>query len=391
MNNFFVDIGWQSHNKHGELLCGDHVEIARKDEDQAVVVLADGLGSGVKANILSTLTSKIISTMIAENLSVEECVSAITATLPVCKERNLAYSTFTILRINADMEAEIIQFDNPHLFMLRNGKNTEYQEMSENIGDKTIYKSRVKLRENDIFMMFSDGLIGASTGEVLNLKWQRPDIIKYMEQMYMDTHTAKGLTTILSEHCLELYGGKPGDDSTVCTVKIRPRTQVNLLIGPPANPADVSTMMALFFSRNGKHIICGGTTSQLAAEHLKKPLVAEPDKYRDPKIPPTAVIEGVDLVTEGIITISKVLEYAKDYLHENDLYFEWMGNDDGASQIVRLLVEEATDINFFVGRAVNPAHQNPGLPINFNIKMHLVEQLAESLRLMDKPIKVTYF
>jgi hypothetical protein len=99
----------------------------------------------------------------------------------------------------------------------------------------------------------------------------------------------------------------------------------------------------------------------------------------------------VDLVTERIITISKVLEYAKDYLHENDLYFEWMGNDDGASQIVRLLIEEATDINFFVGRAVNPAHQDAGLPINFNIKMHLVEQLAESLRLMDKPIKVTYF
>jgi hypothetical protein len=391
MNNYFVDIGWQSHNKHGELLCGDHVEIARKDEDQAVVVLADGLGSGVKANILSTLTSKIISTMMAENLSVEECVSAITATLPVCKERNLAYSTFTILRINADMEAEIIQFDNPHLFMLRNGKNTEYQEMSENIGDKTIYKSRVKLRENDIFMMFSDGLIGAGTGNVLNPEWQRPDIIKYMETMYMDTHTAKGLTTILSEHCLELYAGKPGDDSTVCTVKIRPRTQVNLLIGPPANPADVSTMMSLFFSRNGKHIICGGTTSQLASEHLKKPLLVEPQKYMDPKIPPTAVIEGVDLVTEGIITISKVLEYAKDYLNENDLYFEWMGNDDGASQIVRLLIEEATDINFFVGRAVNPAHQNPGLPINFNIKMHLVEQLAESLRLMDKPIKVTYF
>jgi hypothetical protein len=209
--------------------------------------------------------------------------------------------------------------------------------------------------------------------------------------MYMDTHTAKGLTTILSEHCLELYAGKPGDDSTVCTVKIRPRTQVNLLIGPPADPADVSTMMSLFFSRNGKHIICGGTTSQLAAEHLKKPLVAQPDKYRDPKIPPTAIIEGVDLVTEGIITINKVLEYAKDYLNENDLYFEWMGNDDGASQIVRLLIEEATDINFFVGRAVNPAHQNPGLPINFNIKMHLVEELAESLRLMDKPIKVTYF
>jgi hypothetical protein len=173
------------------------------------------------------------------------------------------------------MEAEIIQFDNPHGFLLRNGKNAEYPEMSENIGERTIYKSRVKLRENDIFMMFSDGIVHAGIGNTLNFGWQRPDIINYMERMYMDSHTAKGLTTILSEHCLELYAGKPGDDATVCTVKIRPRTQVNLLIGPPADPADVSTMMSLFFSRNGKHIICGGTTSQLASEHLKKPLRVE--------------------------------------------------------------------------------------------------------------------
>ena len=108
-------------------------------------------------------------------------------------------------------------------------------------------------------------------------------------------------------------------------------------------------------------------------------------------MPPIAKIEGVDLVTEGVITINKVLEYAKDYLGDNKEYEKWSIKNDGASQICRLLFEEATDINFFVGRAVNPAHQNPELPINFNIKMNLVEELSKCLRRMGKKIKVSYF
>ena len=107
--------------------------------------------------------------------------------------------------------------------------------------------------------------------------------------------------------------------------------------------------------------------------------------------PPIAHIEGVDLVTEGVITMNKVIQYAKDYLGDNALYEEWNFQRDGASQISRLLFEEATDINFFVGRAINPAHQNPDLPINFSIKMNLVEELSDSLRKMGKRIKVIYF
>ena len=113
--------------------------------------------------------------------------------------------------------------------------------------------------------------------------------------------------------------------------------------------------------------------------------------YLDPEIPPTAAIEGVDLVTEGVITISKVLDYAKDYLQDNETYTEWGYKRDGASLISRMLFEEATDINFFVGRAINPAHQNPNLPINFNIKMRLVDELSECLQKMGKKIKVSYF
>lgn len=149
-------------------------------------------------------------------------------------------------------------------------------------------------------------------------------------------------------------------------------------------------MMSLFFSKEGKHIVCGGTTSSIAAKYLGKKLVPVLD-YPDPAIPPIATIEGVDLVTEGVITINKVLEYAKDHIGENINYSKWSCGRDGASMIARLLFEEATDINFFVGRAVNPAHQNPDLPISFNIKMRLVDELADCLTKMGKRIKVSYF
>ncbi len=390
MNNLCTDIGYTSVNKAGEQLCGDHVEVVNQEDGSVVLVLADGLGSGVKANILSTLTSKIISTMMANNLSIEDCVATIAATLPVCEVRGIAYSTFTILRIAGQREAEIIQYDNPHVILLREGKHIDYPETAMEIGGKTIYRSRVALQENDVFIAMSDGAIHAGVGSSLNFGWQREDIIDFMEMMYDNDYTAKTLSTLLVGECNRLYGGKPGDDTTACTVKIRQRRPVNLLIGPPSDPADVGKMMALFFGKEGKHIVCGGTTSTLAAQFLHEEVVPELD-YVDPEIPPTAKIRGVDLVTEGVITINRVLTYAQSYLADNSEYSKWGYQRDGASRIARLLFEEATDINFYVGRAVNPAHQNPDLPINFSIKMRLVDQLSDCLRKMGKRIKVSYF
>ncbi|HAB00825.1 MAG TPA: serine/threonine protein phosphatase, partial [Ruminococcaceae bacterium] len=197
-------------------------------------------------------------------------------------------------------------------------------------------------------------------------------------------------STMLVDECNRLYGNHPGDDTTACVVRIRKREPMNILFGPPRNRDDCDRMMSLFFSKEGKHIVCGGTTSSIAAKYLGKPLRASLTFERS-DVPPIAEIEGVDLVTEGVITINKVIEYAKDALGANELYEQWSIRRDGASMICRLLFEEATDINFFVGRAVNPAHQNPELPINFNIKMNLVKELSDCLRQMGKRIKVSYF
>ena len=390
MNDLCADIGWKSINHIGEQLCGDHVEIVEQNEDSTVIVLADGLGSGVKASILSTLTSKIISTMMAAGLPIEECVSTIAATLPVCSVRGVAYSTFTIMHLINNETAEIIQYDNPQVIVLRDNVNYDYPKTEMNIDGKKIYKSVIRLQENDIFIAMSDGCPHAGIGMAYNFGWKREDIIDFMETMSVAGLTAKNLSTLLVDECDKLYGYKPGDDATACIVKIRKREPMNILFGPPSNRDDCDRMMSLFFSKQGKHIICGGTTSSIAAKYLRKPLQATLN-FEKSDVPPIAKLEGVDLVTEGVITMNKVIEYAKDYLGKNKLYEQWNYKRDGASLICQLLFEEATDINFYVGRAINPAHQNPDLPINFSIKMNLVEELSKSLKEMGKRIKVSYF
>ena len=374
MNNLCADIGYRSIYHDGEELCGDHIDVIEQEDGSTVVVLADGLGSGVKASILSTLTSKIISTMIAAGLSLEDCVQTIAATLPVCSVRKVAYSTFTILRIVGSNEAELIQYDNPVAILLRDGDEYDYPKTELNIEGKKIYQSKIRLQEGDMFVLMSDGCPHAGIGTEYNFGWERKDIVEFMKTFYPVGYTAKTLSTILIDECNRLYGEKPGDDATACVVKIRKREPMNLLFGPPSNRDDCDRMMTLFFSKEGKHIICGGTTSSIAAKYLGKPL--------KPKL---------EFIDKGVITINKVLSYARDYLKDNESYSQWGVKKDGASLICRLLFEEATDINFFVGRAINPAHQNPDLPINFNIKMQLVTELSDCLKKMGKRIKVSYF
>ena len=389
MNDLCADIGYKSILHAGEQLCGDHVDIA-SDDNSTVIVLADGLGSGVKASILSTLTSKIISTMMAEGLSVEDCVRTIAATLPVDSKHGVAYSTFTIVHLMNNTYADVIQYDNPQLILLRNGQNYDYPTQEMIVGDKKILRSRIRLEKGDLFIAMSDGCPHASAEEAYNMDWTRDDIIRFMETISLAGYNAKTLSTMLIDECWSLYAGEPRDDATACVIAIRKREPMNILFGPPSDPDDAERMMNLFFSKEGKHIICGGTTASIAAKHLRVPLRAGSGEMVG-GIPPTSELEGVDLVTEGVITMSRVVEYAHDFIGENAQYETWSYGRDGASMICRLLFEEATDINFYVGRAVNPAHQDPNLPINFHIKMRLVDELSEALLTMGKRVKISYF
>ena len=391
MNNLWTETGYVSLNKTGEQLCGDRVEVTGGGEaNHTTLVLADGLGSGVKANILSTLTSKILCTMISGGMPIESCVETIAETLPVCSVRKVAYSTFSIISVTDNEIAELIQFDNPEIIVLRGGVRYDYPMTTRQIAGKTIHESRFPVEENDVFIAMSDGATYAGVGHALNHGWQRENIIDFAEANYLPGNSAKYIAGNIVDECNRLYEGEPGDDTTVAVVRIRARHPVNLMIGPPSTKDQDIKMMNLFFAKQGEKIICGGTTATIASRYLHRELKPTLD-YPDPEIPPISQLDGVDLVTEGVVTISRVLKYAEDFLNGTDLSASWSTRRDGASLIARELFEKATDLNFFVGRAVNPARQNPDLPITVGIKIQLIENLAKCLEKMGKQIKVSYF
>ena len=390
-SRLITEVGYLSFNHVGEELCGDHIEVTSPDESTKILVLADGLGSGVKANILSTLTSKMLSNMIASDISIKECIRCIAHTLPICKDRKVAYSTFTIIKIKDNRYVDIYNFDNPTPFMIHNGEVKDLSYSSTVIDGKTIYHAKLEAELYDTFFLMSDGVKYAGVGEKLNFGWDMPQIKDYLGIIYQKEYSSKALATELANQCNELYNFRPGDDTTVAVVRIRERQQVSLMFGPPSKEEDDEEMVSLFLAKEGIHIVSGGTTSKIVSNYLNKPLILNTTDPLDKEIPPTSSIEGINLVTEGIITINKVLEYANNYLKDNSLYTTWLYKRDGASLIAQYLFEQATDISFFVGCAVNTAHQGEGSTINFSTKMHLIDELAEKLKKIGKNVRVNYF
>ena len=190
MNDLCADIGYKSINHYGEQLCGDHIDVVEPDDESTVIVLSDGLGSGVKASILSTLTSKIISTMMAAGLKLEECVSTIAQTLPICSARGVAYSTFTIIHLIDNSVAELIQYDNPHVILLRDCVPCAYEKAELNIDGKKIYKSVIPLQENDVFVAMSDGCPHAGIGLAYNFGWRAEEIASLLGETAAETKIA---------------------------------------------------------------------------------------------------------------------------------------------------------------------------------------------------------
>ncbi|MEG1274085.1 MAG: SpoIIE family protein phosphatase, partial [Ruthenibacterium sp.] len=205
MNNLWTDTGYVSINHVGEPLCGDRVEIIGNNASTLTLVLADGLGSGVKANILSTLTSKIICTMMANDMPIEDCVDTIVKTLPVCNVRQIAHSTFTIIRVTNNSVAELIQFDNPNVILLREGKEYNYPIVSRVIEGKTILESKIQLCLHDMFIAMSDGAIYAGVGKSMNFGWQRENIADFAQRIYEDKMSAKLMASAIVDECNRLY------------------------------------------------------------------------------------------------------------------------------------------------------------------------------------------
>ena len=388
-----VDVAYKSLNKFTEILCGDSVEIL-KTADSDILILADGMGSGVKANILSTLTSKILGTMFLNGATLEECVDTIVETLPVCQVRGVAYSTFSILQVFHSGDAYLVEFDNPGCIFIRDGKLMEIPQSIREIDGKKINEFRFRVKKGDALVLMSDGTIHAGVGQLLNFGWLWEDIADYAVKEYGKTVSAIRLATSICHACDELYMFRPGDDTTVACMRIIDSKPVHLMTGPASNADDDERMVADFVGDpSARTIVCGGTSSTIVSRVLKKPLDVSLD-YVDPEIPPIAFMEGIDLVTEGVLTLNRVLQLLRRYVKKESVaedFFEELDKPNGGSMVAKMIIEDCTEIHLFVGKAINSAYQNPGLPFDLGIRQNLVEQLRSTLEEMGKPVTVTYY
>lgn len=388
--NVSIDVSWKSLNKHEEELCGDKVEILKTD-DSDIIILADGMGSGVKANILATLASKILGTMFLEGEPIEEAVETLASTLPICKVRGVAYSTFSILQIFHNGDAYLVEFDNPSCVFVRNKKMMKIPENYREISGKKIREYRFKVEPNDCFVLMSDGTIYAGVGELLNLGWTWESMAEYTLKCAKETKSAARIASLLSQACDDLYQQRPGDDTTVAVARVIERRIVNIFTGPPKDKEDDRKLMMDFMASEGKKIVCGGTTSKIAAQYLGQNITNNNDGTKE--VPPTANIRGIDLVTEGVLTMSHTFKLLRRF-DEGDIdeeFFDALDANNGGAKLARILLEDCTEVNLFVGKANNEANYEGNTLFDISIRKNLVVQLKEILEHLGKQVKITYY
>ena len=357
-----VDVAYKSLNKFTEELCGDKVELL-KTADSDIMILADGMGSGVKANILATLTSKILGNMFLNGATLEECVETIVQTLPVCQVRQVAYATFSILQVFHNGDAYLVEFDNPGCIFVRDGRLMEIPSNIRELEGKKINEYRFRVQRGDCFLLMSDGTIHAGVGMILNFGWDWKEIAEYAVKQYRLTVSASRMAAMMVKACDDLYLGRPGDDTTVACMRIIDRKVVNLLTGPPKKAEDDGQMVASFMEGEAKRIVCGGTSANIVSRVLGRKLKPTLD-YVDPEIPPIAYIDGLELVTEGVLTLNRAVNLMKRYANDeniNEKFFLELDKKNGGSMVAKMLIEDCTDLNLVGGKAINVAHQNPDL------------------------------
>ena len=379
----FIDIAFDSLNKYQEELCGDHVEITQ-NEYSKIIVLSDGLGSGVKANILSTLTSNIASTMLRLGSDIFEVLETLEKTLPTCKVRGLAYSTFTIIQIFNDGNLYIVEFDNPRVVYIRNGEVYKLEENEIKFKDKTIIESRTTYQKGDVITGFSDGVVHTGIGKYIDLGWQRDEITKVLLNLAGKEKNAKSISKEIIEICNIFSDYEPGDDTTCLVVKIRDIEKVTIFSGPPKDKVKDHQIINDLKNVYGKKVICGGTAANIYAREANEEIITDITKL-DPGIPPYAKIKGIDLVTEGVLTLNKTVNIIEQYLSK-EFDSTILLKDNGASKLANMLINECTHLDIFIGNAINPAHQNPYFPDDLSIKWKSTHSLAKAVEKLGKEV-----
>ncbi len=377
----FIEVGYYQQNKHKQGTCGD-VFLTKKtpDNSRTITVLSDGLGSGVKANVLATLTASMASNYIIGDIAPERAAKIIMETLPICAKRKIGYSTFTIVDMHSNGLTRIIEHDNPPCMIIRDGKLMDFEsrevfrrmKMDYN---QVVYSKSFQAEPGDRIVFFSDGVSQSGIGFMNTpFGWERDKLEKYVLSIIEDTHdiTCKHLSEKIVKTAIQLDGSRARDDISCACVSIREIRKAIVFTGPPYKKESDSELARIADSFKGRKIICGGTTSKILARELDLEINVDLDDLElGSHIPPCAYMDGFALVTEGTITLTeayRILKQRKDYSKLKN----------AAQRLVNELLN-SDDIQFVIGTKVNEAHQDPTLPEELEIRRNLIKKLCKIL------------
>jgi len=379
-NDFHIDINCAQLNHYGERICGDvYLNEKVAGEDRIIAVLSDGMGHGVKANVLATLTSTMALNFAKEHKDPETIADIIMNTLPVCSERKMSYSTFTIIDIEKDGMVQILEYDNPRTLVLRDNKpylppwQCIVMESEQNKG-KEIHTCSFLPQKGDRVISWSDGVIQSGLGTAkLPFGWGLENATEYILQLLENNPdiSASKLSSKVVNKGLNNDGYYLKDDTSCLSLFFREPRKLLICTGPPYEKEKDEELIRAFKDFKGKKVISGATTGDIISRGLDTEIV-DSFKFLDPDLPPVSFMDGADLITEGILTMSKVNKILNKYTPATKL------GKGPADEMVKLLLE-SDEIEFIIGTRINIAHQDPTLPIDLEIRRTVVKRVARIL------------
>ncbi len=379
-DDFHIEVHCAQKNFGEERICGD-VFLSRKvpEEKRTIIVLSDGMGHGVKANVLATLTSTMSLNFTLEHKEPEKIAEIIMNTLPVCSERKMNYATFTIIDIESGGDVSIIEYDNPQTQVFRGNQVTDphwstiVMESEKNAG-KEIRTCRFRPQKEDRIMVCSDGITQAGLGTAhYPFGWGLENVRRYVTKLITSNPdlSARRLGNKIVTMAHKIDGYYSRDDSSCAMIYFRRPRKLLVCTGPPYEEVKDRLLARAVSKFKGKIIISGATTADIIARELDRK-IEDSLNFDDPDLPPISAMEGIDLVTEGILTLTKVTRILKDY---NSSYPLGKGPADRIVSLFR----ESDDIHFIIGTRINIAHQDPSLPVDLEIRRTVVKRMARIL------------
>jgi hypothetical protein len=349
-----------------------------KEEDRIVSVLTDGLGSGVKASVLASMTATMALKFAASPMDIRRSAEIIMDTLPICSVRKISYSTFTVVDMARGGQTRIIEHGNPSFLLIRPEGEARIEKTElrlERWRDRVISYSSLGARREDRIVFFSDGISQAGMGEYRTpFGWGLPGVEVYIREQ-IDRHphiSARELSRALVARAEEVDGLTAKDDITCAVVYVRSPRQLLVMTGAPFNRVHDQDLAGMAERTPGRKVICGGTTANIISRQLNRPIDIDLRQPRDSRVPPLARMQGFDLVTEGILTLGEVLRILEEGLAPEEL------KPNAAVRLTRMLLDSDV-VRFAVGTRINEAHQDPNIPVDLDLRRNIVKRIARVL------------